>query len=234
MNFFHYDTLSLDIEYNPYPLDDSEWLVISDFTATETGSGDGIFNQGETIEINLQVENIGTAISENASVLIRPILSGFYITSIDSMFIAGDISPSSSWSTSEPFTIDLTYVPYDTIAPIEIWIVNNDFSYYNVITQYIPINRDMGIESSPLPEEIKMFAYPNPFNSSLQIDIPADSPFTLEIYDIKGKLVHKDFIPKAQETHSIHWHPKELTSGTYLIKAFNQKNKFQTKVLLLK
>ncbi len=74
-------------------------------------------------------------------------------------------------------------------------------------------------EVAQLPEEISLFAYPNPFNNNVKIKfrVPTPSKVKLFIYDILGRKVKE--IPRRKEVvgwNSINWSPGEkLPSGVY-------------------
>ncbi len=69
------------------------------------------------------------------------------------------------------------------------------------------------IVNADIPEDIGIKAYPNPFNSSLNIEIPANTD--INIYGIDGKkLAHFRKRPFQQNRR---WQPKNLPSGIYMI-----------------
>ena len=69
-------------------------------------------------------------------------------------------------------------------------------------------------DHAPLkPEMLKLIAYPNPFNSKLTIEIPAD--VGVRIFDIRGREMAK-FSPQPFE-QSRRWNADNLASGVYMI-----------------
>ena len=84
--------------------------------------------------------------------------------------------------------------------------------------------------------------YPNPFNSStvIEYDILSPGNFTLNIYDIKGKLV-KSFTASYSQTgkYNYTWNGKDnyntpVASGIYLYQLEDGKNISAKKMILLK
>ncbi len=81
-------------------------------------------------------------------------------------------------------------------------------------------------------------AYPNPFNPSATIsfDIPPVETYNntlLRVYDIKGRWVATLVdAPYKPGTHTVQWHPQNISSGLYIVqfkagdKTFNQKITF--------
>ncbi len=206
-----YDTIFFDAYSPSGDIYFDEWLVASDFQAHETYPDDGIFSGGDFIDIDLQVKNLGFETSEDVRVLIRPNLEFFDVVSIDSMRNIGDLFAGHVWSTESPFRIYLEEIPFDALLPIEIWLVNGDFSYYNVITSYLPVQEGSAIEEIPVPLEQTLAVYPNPFNKAVSIVL--NEPADIEIMDIKGRIVYQ-----KEDAKSLIWRPQELPSGNYIIR----------------
>ena len=79
-------------------------------------------------------------------------------------------------------------------------------------------------------------AYPNPFNSnttiSYQLNNEQNEQISLEIYNIKGqKIFSKENLPSEG---SVSWNCEAQTSGIYLIKISNSKEKYVKKITYLK
>ena len=64
-------------------------------------------------------------------------------------------------------------------------------------------------------------AYPNPFNSTLttSIRLPFESPVSIDVYNLQGKLVHNLYgeSPLSAGSHKLIWNAMGLTSGTYFL-----------------
>ena len=80
-----------------------------------------------------------------------------------------------------------------------------------MITFHCPVSVE---ENSHIPNLCALDVFPNPFNSSCEITVPAAAK--VEIYDLEGNLVHK---PAVGGTKII-WTPgKSVPSGIYLVRA---------------
>ncbi|MFP4459179.1 MAG: agmatine deiminase family protein [Candidatus Zixiibacteriota bacterium] len=110
-------------------------------------------------------------------------------------------------------------------------IVNAGGAVHCLVMQ-IPDARKLSVESgnSYCKPEILGKVYPNPFNSSVNIEIAADcpqaGPFTLNIYNLIGKRIkHFDAVSKSQ---IVVWDGRDskgrlVVSGLYLITVTDQK-----------
>ncbi len=104
---------------------------------------------------------------------------------------------------------------------------------------WFKINPDLNVPiKNNLPERFSLTAYPNPFNSSCEITAPAGTD--VKIYDLRGNIVFTNAVgarsprpmQKGAETVSLQngtrtfiWTPdKSISSGVYLVKAFEQTN----------
>ncbi len=79
-------------------------------------------------------------------------------------------------------------------------------------------NTMLNLSEGHMPDELSFSVYPNPFNSSVNIDVPSDARVT--IYDLKGHKID-DFYGSRL------WKP-ELPSGVYLLNVL-RGNTFETK-----
>ncbi|MBN2543571.1 T9SS type A sorting domain-containing protein [bacterium] len=110
----------------------------------------------------------------------------------------------------------------------------------------------LGIDEKPTPESFFMKAYPNPFNSSIEIavvGIPNATPVSIGIYDLGGRLISmtgKDaclikqnhssgFLSPNSCSLSFSWQPDEsVGSGIYLIRATSGERSILKRVIYLK
>jgi len=78
----------------------------------------------------------------------------------------------------------------------------------------------------------KITIYPNPTNGNwLNVDLPlAESAYTLELYDVNGKLCKQMQTSKTTETINV----EDLANGMYLLKAINGKIQESQKVMIQK
>ena len=88
-------------------------------------------------------------------------------------------------------------------------------------------------ETPKTPDSPTIAAYPNPFNSSCKIVLPADAE--LEIYNIAGNLVFADKNRTGSAgTRTVIWNPENLPGGVYLVRAESGTKTITRKVLYLK
>ena len=85
----------------------------------------------------------------------------------------------------------------------------------------------------PIEQKLNIEIYPNPFNGEVTIEFSmVHSNNNLEIYNIKGQKVYSQMnLPAAG---SIVWKCEAQTSGIYLIKISNSKQKYVKKIIYLK
>ncbi|MBN2541909.1 T9SS type A sorting domain-containing protein [bacterium] len=117
--------------------------------------------------------------------------------------------------------------------------------YFNIR----PFPRDfftMGIEErSMLPPNWEITAYPNPFNTMLKIGVANVralhvTPLQIEIFDIKGKKIFLDNIPKTRyliqnSSYEFTWQPTEnVGSGIYFIRVHAGSKEITRRVVYLK
>ena len=94
-------------------------------------------------------------------------------------------------------------------------------------------------ENSSIQQQLKLVkAYPNPFNSSININfnITNQSNIQKTIFDLNGRLISNNNLGiKRAGNQSIHWSPSDaISSGTYLYSIESQSNIINGKVLYLK
>ncbi len=124
---------------------------------------------------------------------------------------------------------------------------NTDAGWY---INYLALHTEMavGVESEKpitIPNNVSLSIFPNPFNSSCVITVPAGAG--IEIFDINGKCVGAGFAPAQQQgdrpssgifnkSRPYIWTPDEnISSGVYLIKATTKNGLTKTKrVIYLK
>ena len=111
-------------------------------------------------------------------------------------------------------------------APLRLWLTA--FTTEDIL----PASRH-----EPAPKGFEISAWPNPFNSSVNIAyyVPASAHMTLSVHDLLGRRVEM----LAQETqapgmHQIVWRPERQASGTYLIRMQSPRYSMTQKVILLK
>ena len=94
-------------------------------------------------------------------------------------------------------------------------------------------------ENSSIQQQLKLVkAYPNPFNSSININfnITNQSNIQISIFDLNGRLISNNNLGiRRAGNQSIHWSPSHaISSGTYIYSIKSQSNIINGKVLYLK
>lgn len=90
---------------------------------------------------------------------------------------------------------------------------------------------------APLPTEITLHAYPNPFNSTTNIEftLTRSEKITLKIHDILGRevttLANKT-LPAG--THNLSWRADNISSGLYFVSLLTSTQTHTQKLLLLR
>jgi len=92
--------------------------------------------------------------------------------------------------------------------------------------------------ASPLqPEEFGVATFPNPFNpmTAISYQLPADSPVSLRIYDLAGRIV-AELVNGLRDAgvHQVTWDASGLPSGVYLYRLEAGARNLTGKMLLLK
>ena len=101
-----------------------------------------------------------------------------------------------------------------------------EWFYYSQNDLSTPVEGD---EDMPLPEEITVKAYPNPFNSTTTLNISGAYNAEIEIYDIAGRYITSLQAIGGRAT----WNASGLSSGVYFARA-NFENANIIKLVYLK
>jgi len=118
------------------------------------------------------------------------------------------------WETSPPTTIEMSDFQDTMAAKI--------YAAYSTGTP-------MTIVKNETPEKFELRLYPNPFNSSLKIEIPTG--VNIAIYDVSGRLIAQ---PEAFDNFA-KWQPASNTpSGVYYIECSTQNLSITRKAVYLK
>ena len=92
-------------------------------------------------------------------------------------------------------------------------------------------------DNQPLPSQVSLSAYPNPFNAAANISfsLPEASNVSLDIYDLLGRRTASlldSYLPAGN--HSLLWHPEDLAAGVYIYRLTTDNNRTSHKITLLK
>jgi hypothetical protein len=98
----------------------------------------------------------------------------------------------------------------------------------------------LSVESESInsvPSQFSIKSYPNPFNSSLkiQINVPKDELVSIDIFDVTGREVDgimNQYLTKG--SHTFTWQAKERRSGLYFVRSMSDRAMISQKVILIK
>jgi hypothetical protein len=88
-----------------------------------------------------------------------------------------------------------------------------------------------------VPRELKLSAYPNPFNpaTTMSIDVPrGQREVTLTVFDLLGREVLRERLSAASGIITYHFDASALPSGIYMARAQSGEYHITTKLVLLK
>ena len=124
-------------------------------------------------------------------------------------------------------------------------IVFNKIDIYVVIlcfdaeTNIYVADLQTGIDDKGItkPEQLSLFVYPNPFNSSLYIKTAGGSVDAIEIFDIRGREIISFKIESGE--NSIVWDGRDrlgdgCPSGIYFVRMISNENTVTRRAVLLK
>jgi hypothetical protein len=114
-------------------------------------------------------------------------------------------------------------------------------SRLDVIEHILRHLSDLDVSGSPeavIPEAFEMsIPHPNPFNArtSVQVDVPSETPFTLEVMDISGRrmdVLHQGQISSG--SHTFDWNAENYPAGIYFFNLSWEQGSTVRKVALVK
>ena len=94
-----------------------------------------------------------------------------------------------------------------------------------------------GIDDGLFAQRLNLRNFPNPFKGQTNItfDLEETTPFSIEIYDIKGRLVETLFDGQLTAgTHSFKWEDTGYAAGIYLYKLASGNQSVTSEIVLLK
>jgi len=116
----------------------------------------------------------------------------------------------------------------------------NSYQQKSYNYNYLVTSVDEPGENIIVPADYKVEAYPNPFNSVVNIvfNIPPDRIVSAGIYDVLGNKI-KSYMPDQIYSNKLIWNAKnnfgvEIGSGIYFFLINSQNNVYSTKLVLLK
>ena len=125
------------------------------------------------------------------------------------------------------------YTIFDPLDTNKIYLASSSRSVWSITRTPTGIEDDR----QPLPSQVSLSAYPNPFNAAANISfsLPEASNVTLDIYDLLGRRTASlldSYLPAGN--HSLLWHPEDLAAGVYIYRLTTDNNQTSHKITLLK
>ena len=163
------------------------------------------------------------------------LFSDFFTTFADNLYIglSGELEVEAVTDSSIIGSFNTIMIkPAFHFPPHAIFINNGEFGFYDIATPELEIS-----DGRDIPKEFELHSiYPNPFNSSANIDLSIRSfiqPTSLYIVDIKGRKIETIFSGKMETGfHSFNWNSKQNPSGIYF-SVLQIGNSIETKKLML-
>jgi len=163
------------------------------------------------------------------------LFSDFFTTFADNLYLglSGELEIEAVTDSSIMGSFNTIMIkPAFHFPPHTIFINNGEFGFYDIATPELDIS-----DKKDLPKEFELHSiYPNPFNSSANIDLSIRFPIqstSLYIVDIKGRKIETIFAGKMETGfHSFNWNSKQNPSGLYF-SILQIGNSIETKKLML-
>ena len=163
------------------------------------------------------------------------LFSDFFTTFADNLYLglSGELEIEAVTDSSIIGSFNTIMIkPAFHFPPHTIFINNGEFEFYDIATPELGISNGREI-----PKEFELHSiYPNPFNSSANIDLSIRSPnqpTLLYIVDINGRKIETIFSGKMETGfHSFNWDSKQNPSGLYF-SILQIGNSIETKKLML-
>lgn len=128
------------------------------------------------------------------------------------------------------------YIGYERTAPLT-FNTSYSFKLLNFLPTFLDESTDVVARSVTAPHFTLYPAYPNPFNSTvnIQYDLERTGSVRLSIYDVDGREA-KVLVNKSQNSgrHQISWDAHGLASGIYILQLQLEARVQNRKILLLK
>lgn len=179
-------------------------------------SGTIVDNEGDTyLGVTITIVNI-----EDESVLtLENDENGYFSTYLD----------------NADYIVEAT-IPGHSLHYEELTIYGEDI-HLDIVVEHIS-NEDNNIEPAL---NLEVSAYPNPFNSSLSIEINTakNQPIIAKIYNLKGQLINTINLSQTGLNQTVIWNGvnsknEKVANGIYLLRVTSGEHKVSRKVILMK
>ena len=163
------------------------------------------------------------------------LFSDFFTTFADNLYLglSGELEIEAVTDSSIIGSFNTIMIkPAFHFPPHTIFINNGEFEFYDIATPELGVS-----DGREIPKEFELHSiYPNPFNSSTNIDLSIrfpNQPTSLYIVDINGRKIETIFSGKMETGfHSFNWDSKQNPSGLYF-SILQIGNSIETKKLML-
>jgi len=102
---------------------------------------------------------------------------------------------------------------------------------------YFPIPDGLAESELDMPQKFGLMqAYPNPFNSSINIQysLLTQENISLRLYDMRGRILQTLYEgSNSSGNHSLLWQPQGISAGVYILKLYNGNNTDLMKVIYM-
>lgn len=101
----------------------------------------------------------------------------------------------------------------------------------------VHVDSSLAASSAELPQDFTLQAFPNPFNSQVQLEyaLPAPGDLRIEVFSVDGRLAAEVLVRRMSAgTHTLNWSPSNLASGTYIARMQTAATTRHLKLLYLK
>ncbi|MBK8130227.1 MAG: T9SS type A sorting domain-containing protein [bacterium] len=101
----------------------------------------------------------------------------------------------------------------------------------------VHVDSSLAASSAELPQDFTLRAFPNPFNSQVQLEyaLPAPGDLRIEVFSVDGRLAAEVLVGRMSAgTHTLNWSPSNLASGTYIARMQTAATTRHLKLLYLK
>ncbi len=218
------------------------WLVLHQVTASDSagGNNNGLFEAGETLTVEVTIENRGSADARNTDMLLRSLEVDAVV--MDSLAALGDIAPGGqATNTAQPFVFRIAPTPEDSILNFELQLTADGY----VTTAYFSIGlsdvtgmaeQGQGGLTCTSLERVQ----PNPARSTAVIRYGLARPghVDLALFDVTGRRVRTLVRgQQGQGRYAVSLGSGTMSQGTYFcrltVTADGQTQRFAEKLLLV-
>ncbi len=206
------------------------------FALSDSGDGDGAADPGERITVSILLRNDGNADALATSAVVLP--TSVVEPATDEPASFGDIpTGGTGCNAGAPFELIISpSCPDDTTLMVPLVISAAD-GYIDTTAFPIELGEVVSVREGKPKGELWLAVLPNPFNFAavVEVFVPRQSPASLVLRSIDGKLVRRVFsgvLPAGRHTLTVDG--EGLPSGIYLVTARVGESRVTKKALMIK